>query len=514
MAFSTEADFDKAYQSVRTAFDNGKTKPKAWRRQQLKRTWWMIEDNKDRIADAIYKDLHKHIQESRMADIAAAQDEILDTLKHLDEWTKDEKPSRTNILNFLGGATVRKEPLGVTLIIGAWNYPMLLLLSPMIAAIGAGCAMILKPSDMATASQELLMEIIPQYLDQDAIQIISAGPAEMGRILTHRFDHIFYTGSPNVAKIVYTAAAKHLTPVTLELGGQGPSIVAKTADIDLTAKHIAATKFMNAGQICLNVNHVFADPSIRGELVEKLGKYFDLFSGGQERPEHYTHIVNDRNFNRLENLLSETKGQVVYGGKRDKQTRYFSPTIVTDVKPGDSLLSEELFGPMLPIIDADLDTAIKYTRSGEHPLAIYAFTKDTGEKERILEETRSGGVTFNDCVLHVAAHDAPFGGVGNSGMGYYHGRYGILTFSHLRTYINAMPSWMEPLLDARYPPYTVAKSNKMSPPSKPTFDREGNDLSSGASFKIAGLAVMIASIAYARSRGWNGSFIDIPSYFK
>lgn len=213
--------------------------------------------------------------------------------------------------------------------------------------------------------------------------------------------------------------------------------------------------------ICLNVNHVFADLSIRGELVERLSHWFDEFSGGQERPEHYKHIVNDRNFNRLENLLSETKGQVVYRGKRDRQTRYFSPTIVTDVKPGDSLLSEELFGPMLPIIDADLDTVIKYTRSGEYLLAIYPFTKDASEKERILEETRSGGVTFNDCVLHVAAHDAPFGGVGNSGMGYYHGRYGILTFSHFRTYINAMPSWMEPMLSARYPPYTVAKSNKL-----------------------------------------------------
>ncbi|KAF1365576.1 aldehyde dehydrogenase [Lizonia empirigonia] len=496
MPFSTESDFDKAYQSVNTAFTNGITKDKKWRRQQLKRTWWMIEDNKDRIAKALYQDLHKHLQESDMADISAVQNDALDTLKHLDEWTRDEKPSRANLLNFLGGTTVRKEPLGVTLIIGAWNYPFVLLLTPMIAAIAAGCAIILKPSDMASACQDLLMEIVPRYLDEDAIRIISAGPSEMKRILEHRYDHIFYTGSPNIAKVVYAAAAKHLTPVTLELGGQGPSIVTPSANIDLTAKHIAATKFMNAGQICLNVNHVFVHRAVRDELVKKLCKYFDIFKDQKERPEYYTHIVNDRNFERLDRLLCNTKGKVIYGGERDRKTRYFGPTIITDVKEGDSLLSEELFGPMLPIIDADLDAAIEYTRAGEHPLAIYAFTRDKLEKDRILNETQSGGVTFNDCILHVAAHDAPFGGVGTSGMGYYHGRYGVLAFSHLRTYINALPDWMENVMAARYPPYTEAKARKLSPLKKPSFDREGNDYSQGMLKQALGLALVVVAGAY------------------
>jgi aldehyde dehydrogenase (NAD+) len=209
----------------------------------------MIEDNKKRICDALYTDLHKHYQEAYTGDCGAVQADALRTIAKLDEWTKDEKPERSDPLNFLGGATVRKEPLGVTLIIGAWNFPVTLLLQPMLAAIAAGCAMILKPSDVASATQDVLMDIIPQYMDRDAIQCVSAGAQEMGYILEHRFDHILYTGSPNVAKIIHAAAAKHLTPVTLELGGQCPAIVAESANLDLTAKHIAVTKFMNAGQV-------------------------------------------------------------------------------------------------------------------------------------------------------------------------------------------------------------------------------------------------------------------------
>lgn len=209
----------------------------------------MIEDNKKRICDALHADLHKHYQEAYTGDCGGVQADILRTLNKLDEWTKDERPERSDPLNFLGGATVRKEPLGVTLIIGAWNYPVTLLLQPMVAAIAAGCAMILKPSDVASATQDVLMDIVPQYLDHDAIRCVSAGAQEMGYILEHRFDHIFYTGSPSIAKIIHAAAAKHLTPVTLELGGQCPAIVAESANVDLTAKHIAVTKFMNAGQV-------------------------------------------------------------------------------------------------------------------------------------------------------------------------------------------------------------------------------------------------------------------------
>ncbi|RAL03922.1 aldehyde dehydrogenase [Aspergillus ibericus CBS 121593] len=469
----------QAIGKARTAFASGRTKTKEWRRHQLKRAWWMVEDNKERLFAAIHADLNKHKLESMLEDIGALQQDILRTLDKLDEWTKDEKPTRKDPINFFGGTVVRKEPLGVSLIIGAWNLPILLLLQPMVAAIAAGCAMVLKPSDVAVACQDLLMEIIPQYMDGEAIQCVSAGSKEMKYILEHRFDHIFYTGSATVAKIIYAAAAKHLTPVTLELGGQGPAIVASSANIDLAAKHIAAAKFAVAGQLCVNVNHVLVDPSVRDALVAKLIHYFDEFSGGRDnRPDYYCHISNERNFDRLESLLQRTSGNVVYAGIRDRQTRYFGPTVVVDVKSDDHLLSEELFGPILPIIDADFDTAISFTRSGEHPLALYCFTNDETEKTRIQNETASGGVTFNDCLLHAAARDAPFGGVGNSGMGAYHGRHGIMCFSYLRTYTNAVPNYLERFTDARYPPYTIENMMKIAPPVQAPFDRDGNDLTS------------------------------------
>ncbi|KAI2831773.1 hypothetical protein CBS147321_5063 [Aspergillus niger] len=511
MAFTTEVEFDQAYASVRAAFTSGRTKSKDWRRHQLKRAWWMVEDNKSRILDALRADLNKHPLEAMLGELTGLQNDILRTLDKLDEWTKDEKPTRWDPINFLGGTVVRQEPLGVSLIIGAWNFPFMLTLQPLVAAIAAGCAVVLKPSEVAQASQDLLMEIIPKYLDRDAIQCISAGPLEMKHILETRFDHIFYTGSANVAKIVYTAAAKHLTPVTLELGGQGPAIVAPSADIDLAAKHVAWAKFMNAGQVCINVNHVLIDPRIREAFVTRLIHYFDEFTGGREnQPDYCSRIINERNFDRLESLLDRTSGKVIYGGIRNRQTRYFGPTIVVDVNPDDSLLSEELFGPILPIIDADLDAAISFTRSNEHPLALYAFTNVESEKTRIQNETVSGGVTFNDCILHAAALDAPFGGVGNSGIGSYHGKYGILAFSHLRTYANAIPTWIEGVMGARYPPYSDANMRKLSPPVKAPFDREGNDITSRS--KVLSTAATLAVLGF--SVWMFGAREKLPPYAK
>lgn len=231
--------------------------------------------------------------------------------------------------------------------------------------------------------------------------------------------------------------------------------------------------------------------------MTKLIHYFDEFTGGRDnKPDYYSHIVNERNFDRLESLLLRTSGKVVYGGIRDRQTRYFGPTIVVDVKPDDALLSEELFGPILPIIDADLDTAISFTRSGEHPLALYGFTNDETEKKRIQNETASGGVTFNDCLLHAAARDAPFGGVGNSGTGAYHGHHGIMAFSYLRTYTNALPNYLERFMDARYPPYSIEKMMKIVPPVQAPFDRDGNDLSSRSKVSkyVVALAVLGLSV--------------------
>ncbi|KAJ5945931.1 Aldehyde dehydrogenase C-terminal [Penicillium verhagenii] len=510
MVFTTAAEFNQALQTVQSTFAAGVTKDKEWRRQQLKRTWWMIEENKDRIAAALYQDFHRHRQESMFADCSGVQNDILRTLKSLDEWMKDDIPTRWDIINFMGSTVVRKEPKGVVLIIGAWNFPILLLFQPMVAAIAAGCAVVLKPSDMATACQDLMMEIIPQYLDPEAIRCVTAGPQEMGYILEHRFDHVFYTGSGNVGKIVYAAAAKHLTPVTMELGGQGPAIVTPTANIDLTAKHIAATKFQNAGQICLNVNHILVNPQVHDALVKALIHHFNIFMGGEDtRPEYYTHIINERNFDRLDRLLNSTSGKIVYGGQRDRSTRFFAPTIVTGVKPDDILLTEELFGPILPILEADLDTALAFTKETGQPLSAYAFTQNPAEKERLLNEIQSGGVTFNDCMLHAGARGAPFGGTGSSGFGYYHGVHGFREFSYLRTVTNSFPPWMESLMDARYPPYSEKKIKAFVPSVIPPFDREGKDISQRSLTKWAlGLGVLALS---AVKLGVHEQILDLAS---
>ncbi|PYH45955.1 aldehyde dehydrogenase [Aspergillus saccharolyticus JOP 1030-1] len=509
MAYTTQAEFDEALTTVRATFASGRTKSKSWRRQQLKRLWWMLEDHRPAILAALRADLHKSTEESTLVEIGIMQTDILYTLKKLDEWTADEKPTRLDPINLLGGTVVRTEPLGVTLIIGAWNCPVQLALQPLIGAIAAGCAAIVKPSDVAVAAQDVLTKIIPEYLDGDAIRCVTAGPKEMEYILQQRFDHIFYTGSAKVAKIVHAAAAKHLTPVVLELGGQGPAIVCEGVEVEKVAKRIAGTKFFLAGQVCISVNHILVHPSIRDALVTSLIHWFDTFNGGRDViPEYSCHIVNERNFDRLESLLARTSGTVVYGGVRDRSTRYFGPTIVVGVQPDDVLLTEEIFGPILPVIDADLDAALAFTTSLEHPLALYAFTNAQAEKDRILQETTSGGVTFNDCLLHALARDTPFGGVGQAGMGSYHGKYGIQAFSYRRTVTNAMPAIMEGALEARYPPYTIEKMNKMAPHVMAPFDREGNEkMSVGKVIGAVGaVAALGASVWFARDR--------IPGYVR
>ncbi|KAL6406774.1 putative aldehyde dehydrogenase [Ilyonectria robusta] len=509
MKYTSESLVDEAYLTTSETFASHRTKPLSWRIDQLRKTWWMIEDNKERIAEALYKDMNKHKQDSLSVDAGGIQTACLEALKHLKEWTADDKPNRTEPLNFLGGARIRKEPKGVALIISAWNYPFMELLEPMICAIAAGCTMVLKPSELAVASQDLIAEIVPTYLDQDAIRVVTAGPEGMNHILDKKWDHIFFTGSTPVGKIIYAKAAVHLTTVTLELGGRGPAIVTPKANIDLAAKRIASAKIMNAGQVCLSVNHVFVDPSIKEEFVKALLKYFNLFlSSTSEQPTYYSSIINERNFDRLERLLQQSSGKIIYGGNLDKKTRYFSPTIVDGVLPSDSLMTEELFGPILPILEGTLDEAIAYTNKFDHPLALYGFTDSQEEKNKILSQTSSGGVTLNDCILHMTIKGAPFGGVGGSGIGSYHGPYGFKEFTHLRTVVN-VPGWMEFLFKFRYPPYTDETAAAMikfsAPVTKVPFDRHGKDTTSWLSRAVKFLtkgAVAVLLLAFLKLKGW------------
>ena len=507
-SWTSEAAFESAYSRLVETFSTGRTKNVAWRKWQLKQCWWMIVDNETKMVEAMKTDLNRAEFESYAMDIGLIRNEILETLKHVDEWATDEKIDAGFIMGTLGKARIRKEPLGVAFIIGAWNFPFAVSFAPMLAAIAAGCCVMVKPSEVAAASQNLLVDMMRQYLDPQAVQVVTGGPKETTFMLKHQFDHIFYTGSNKVAGFITAAAAHYLTPTVLELGGQGPAIITKSANVDLAAKRVAYAKFLNAGQICLSVNHVFADPSIHDSFVQRLAFWNDPFlsKGGDQM----VHCVNDQNFNRLDKLLASTNGTISYGGDRDPATRRFSPTIVVDVEISDSLLSEELFGPICPIIKTDYVTAYRQISKMPHPLALYIFSSSQGEIDEILRNTNSGGVSINDCMTHAVVPNAPFGGVGSSGMGAYHGIHGFKAFTHMRTVV-ALPTWLEVFMKIRYPPYSTENVKKIMVKSSLEFKRgetmedqtvgSGSWLVSGRSVGLwVKVAVMVMAMGFADER--------------
>lgn len=328
--YTTPEQLEAAHSTLHKTFKSGKTKSIAWRKWQLKQIWWMVKDNEKAIAKALHADLNRHEFESFFMEIEGVKKDVLTHIHHVDEWAADEIPDAGFLFGTLAGARIRKEPLGVALIIATWNFPLYLVLGPMIAAVSAGCCVMLKPSELAAASQDLLVEIIPKYLDQDAIQIVTGAARETSTILERRFDHIFYTGSASIAKIIAAAAAKHLTPTVLELGGQNACFITPSGDINLAAKRIVFSKYLNAGQICLSGNHVFIDPSVHDEFVEKTIYWIGQFLKGGGK-DHAVRILNERNYDRLVDLLDQTEGKIAYGGMNDRKDKYISPTVITDI---------------------------------------------------------------------------------------------------------------------------------------------------------------------------------------
>ncbi|KAJ5963589.1 uncharacterized protein N7479_003465 [Penicillium vulpinum] len=448
-------------------FRTGQTKDLAWRKWQLKQLWWLVEDNEQAILDAIKADLNRSEVESYLTDLAGIRKDIIYHLDNIDAWAADEIIGDSFIARRLGLARIRKEPLGVVLIIGAWNFPVLLVLQPLIAAITAGCCAIIKPSEVAVACQNLLRDLVTQYLDPTAIRLVCAGVPETTKLLELPFNHIFFTGSANVGRHISAAAAIHLTPVTMELGGQSPAIIGRSADVERAAKSIAYAKFLNAGQICLTVNHVFVDAAVHDVFVDRLQYWNSQFLHGEKTIT--TAIVNQQHWKRLFGLLHQTKGTIVSGGSGNDESRRMEPAVVVDLDMDDPLLSEEIFGPICPVIKANVRQACQRINKGEHPLALYIFSSDSSEIQDILDNTNSGGVTINDVILHAGFPGAPFGGVGGSGHGYYHGPYGFKSFSHLRT-IMSSPKWFDRLISFRYPPFSAAKKAKI-PQTKAKFKR-------------------------------------------
>ncbi|MEV5240760.1 aldehyde dehydrogenase family protein [Streptomyces cinnamoneus] len=416
-------------------FRTGRTKPTAWRTAQLRRLRAMLTENDAALVAALHQDLGKSAYEAFRTEIDFTLREIDHTLDHLDAWLR---PEPAPVPPHLGEAAAwtRYDPLGVVLVIAPWNYPAQLLLAPMVGALAAGNAVVAKPSELAPATSAALAGLLPRYLDTDAVAVVEGGVPETTALLAERFDHIFYTGNGAVGRIVMTAAARHLTPVTLELGGKSPVFVDRDTDPAVVAERLAAGKFLNAGQTCVAPDYVLTDPETARALEPALIRAVEaLYGSDPAASESYGRIVNERHFDRLTALLGS--GRLVTGGAGDRATKYIAPTVLADVDPGAPVMQEEIFGPVLPVVTVrDLDEAIAFINDREKPLALYAFTGSETTRRRLASETSSGGLGFGLPLAHLTVPDLPFGGVGESGMGRYHGRYSIETFSHRKAVLD------------------------------------------------------------------------------
>ncbi|MET7826074.1 aldehyde dehydrogenase family protein [Streptomyces sp. NPDC005386] len=415
---------------MRATFRSGRTQPIAWRTEQLGRLRELLTAHGEELAAALHEDLGKSSAEAFRTEIDFTVREIDHTLEHLDDWMLPEPAPVPAHLGADATAWTRYDPLGVVLVIAPWNYPVQLLLTPVLGALAAGNAVVAKPSELAPATSTALARLLPQYLDTDAVAVVEGGIPETTALLAERFDQIFYTGNGTVGRIVMRAAAEHLTPVALELGGKSPAFVDRDTDLAVVADRLVRGKFLNAGQTCVAPDYVLTDPETARALEPRLAEAVTtLFGPEPKESAAFGRIVNERHFDRLTGLLGS--GRTVTGGASDRAAKYIAPTVLADVDPKSPVMGEEIFGPILPVVTvADLDEAIGFINDRDKPLALYVFTESDTTRERIAAETSSGGLGFGLPLAHLTVSDLPFGGVGESGMGSYHGRYSIDTFSH------------------------------------------------------------------------------------
>jgi len=435
---------------LRTSYDKGLTRPLAWRKHQLEQMVKMLEDNEAAFLGALATDLGKPSVEGFITDIAFVTGEVKSMIKKLKKWNKPERV-RTPLVAMPARSRLIPEPLGVVLVIAPWNYPIQLLLVPAAGAIAAGNAVVMKPS---AATSALLGELVPKYMDPSAVAIVEGGIPETTDLLQQRFDHIFYTGNGTVGRVVMTAAVKNLTPVTLELGGKSPVIIDSSANLKVSAHRIAWGKWLNAGQTCVAPDYVLVDEKVRDAFVDELGKAVGEFYGeNPQASESYARIVSPRHFDRLTGLLRGAT--VAVGGVTDEATRYIAPTVLVDVDMESAVMNEEIFGPILPVISVtSTDDAISYVNAHDHPLALYVFAENKKVVREVLARTTAGGVTVNGTILHLTNPNLPFGGIGESGMGGYHGRAGVRIFQHMKPVLTRGTK-LDPSLT--YPPYTARK---------------------------------------------------------
>ena len=422
-------------QQQKTFFNSHATKDLDFRKAQLQKLKKVVKSNEKLLYDAIYQDFGKSEFETFGTEISFIYKDIDYYLKNLKSFAKP-KNVLTNIVNQMGSSKIVFEPLGNCLVIGAWNYPYQLTLTPVIAAIAAGNTCMIKPSELPENTMKAMAKLINENFDAKFLYVVEGGVEETTAILKLRFDKIFFTGSPRVGKIVYKAAAEHLTPVTLELGGKSPAFVTEKADLQIAAKRIVWGKFINAGQTCVAPDYLYVAENIKAKflkvLIEEIKK-----RNYTDNVDHYCKIINERNFDRLEKMIDREK--VVFGGETNREKRYISPTVLDHVTWDDAVMQEEIFGPILPILTyKNLETAIQTVVEGEKPLSAYLFSNDAKEQELFTEKLSFGGGCINDTLMHLSNDRLPFGGVGNSGIGHYHGKFGFIAFSHQKAILKKL----------------------------------------------------------------------------
>jgi len=446
---ATPADVAGTVARLRQTFATGRTRDIEWRKRQLLQLARLMEENEGAISDALAEDLDRSPFEAFIADIATTAGEAKFAAKKVRKWAK-RRYQLLEVPQLPGRGWIEYEPYGTVLIIGAWNYPFYLTLGPAVGAIAAGNAVILKPSEIAAASAHLMAELVPRYLDNDAIAVVEGDGATSQELIAQGLDRLLFTGGTEIGRKVYEGAAPHLTPCTLELGGKSPVIVAADADVDVAAKRIAWMKLLNAGQTCVAPDYVLADASIRDELVSKIGAAVTKFTA--DKPDGMR-IVNKRQFDRISGYLAGGDGNVVVGGKCDASSLRIQPAVVVDPDPDGPLMQNEIFGPVLPVVTVqNLDDAIRFINSRPKPLSAYLFTKTRETRERVIKEVPAGGMLVNHLAFQVSTAKLPFGGVGASGMGAYHGKFGFEEFSHRKSVLTK-PTRPD-LSSFIYPPYT------------------------------------------------------------
>jgi aldehyde dehydrogenase (NAD+) len=445
-------DYSKLVAGQRAYFKAGHTRAGGVRIEQLKAIRRMIDESRDAMYEALWHDLRRNRTDADLMDVDYNIREADYALKHLHSWVKPVHEP-TPLLMEPGHVRVRRDPFGVTLIIGAWNEPYMLTLAPLVAAIAAGNTAVLKPSEIAETTAQQTADMVSKYLDPEAIAVALGGIPETTALLEQKWDLIFFTGSPPVGKIIHKAAAQNLIPAVLELGGKNPTIVHSSANIRSAARRIAFGRFVNSGHICTAPDHVLVWPEVKDELVAELKQAIHDFYGEdpKESPD-YGRVINSRNFDRLAGFLSKDNGTIAAGGQTDPDQRYIGPTVLVDVPVDSPIMQEEVFGPILPVLEIDsVEKVIDWVNERPRPLGLYVFTEDEDIADRILEATNSGDACVNDCSVHPLVPELPFGGVGNSGMGKYHGRWGFEAFTNARGVLYHS-AHIDP--GVKYPPYS------------------------------------------------------------